>query len=285
MNKIESFSHDKFYKFLYNQYGIIAHNFFNNDGSTIEFDETEIPDTGQKGDIKYLVDKKTLKLVEIQKNPLTLNKLRDMFDYHESARLNKMNEIYTVESQVIALYKPTQGIKKGMVYPNIEFGPEIKFTQKIDGTEILNTILDKYEMQENLNEMEQVSLLALPDTKINIPTMELLDLICEITPKLEISNTDYKKFISCEIMLLKRFYKKNKVLEIMKTITQQTTVSRRDEIIKQYGRGFGLIYDDGKHDATIKIAKNLLKNGFSKEVVSTNTGLSINEIKNIKRKL
>ena len=71
----------------------------------------------------------------------------------------------------------------------------------------------------------------------------------------------------------------------MKTITQKTANSRRDEIIKQYGRGFGLIYDDGKHDATIKIAKNLLKNGFSKEVVSTNTGLSINEIKNIKRKL
>ena len=75
----------------------------------------------------------------------------------------------------------------------------------------------------------------------------------------------------------------------MKTITQKTANSRRDEIIKEYGRGFGLIYDDGKlegqKDATIKIAKNLLKNGFSEEIVSTNTGLPINEIKNIKRKL
>ena len=87
----------------------------------------------------------------------------------------------------------------------------------------------------------------------------------------------------------KRFYKKNKWSEIMKTITQKTANSRRDEIIKQYGRGFGLIYDDGKlegqKDATIKIAKNFLKDGFSEEIVSTNTGLPINEIKNIKRKL
>ena len=69
----------------------------------------------------------------------------------------------------------------------------------------------------------------------------------------------------------------------------QTKNSEVERIIKKYGQGFDTIYFDGKADGIIenKIdnAKNLLKEGFDEEVISRNIGLSIDQIKNIKRKL
>ena len=69
----------------------------------------------------------------------------------------------------------------------------------------------------------------------------------------------------------------------------QTKNSEVERIIKKYGQGFDTIYFDGKADGIIenKIdnAKNLLKDGFDEEVISRNIGLSLDQIKNIKRKL
>ena len=69
----------------------------------------------------------------------------------------------------------------------------------------------------------------------------------------------------------------------------QTKNSEVERIIKKYGQGFDTIYFDGKADGIIenKIdnAKNLLKEGFDEEVISRNIGLSLDQIKNIKRKL
>ena len=69
----------------------------------------------------------------------------------------------------------------------------------------------------------------------------------------------------------------------------QTKNSEVERIIKKYGQGFDTIYFDGKADGIIETkidnAKNLLKEGFDEEVISRNIGLSIDQIKNIKRKL
>ena len=69
----------------------------------------------------------------------------------------------------------------------------------------------------------------------------------------------------------------------------QTKNSEVERIIKKYGQGFDTIYFNGKADGIIenKIdnAKNLLKEGVDEEFISRNIGLSIDQIKNIKRKL
>ena len=69
----------------------------------------------------------------------------------------------------------------------------------------------------------------------------------------------------------------------------QTKNSEVERIIKKYGQGFDTIYFDGKADGIIETkidnAKNLLKEGFDEEVISRNIGLSLDQIKNIKRKL
>lgn len=76
-------------------------------------------------------------------------------------------------------------------------------------------------------------------------------------------------------------------------------------VIKKYGRGFESIYFDGKADGIAEVraerkakaiaegrfegittvARNLLVEGFDEEVISHCTGLSIDQIRELKRKL
>ena len=72
------------------------------------------------------------------------------------------------------------------------------------------------------------------------------------------------------------------MIEMLKTQTNNSEVQR---IIDKYGEGFDVIYFDGKADGKVEVARNLLKDGFDEEVISRNTGLSLDQIKNIKRKL
>ncbi|WP_295602353.1 hypothetical protein [uncultured Methanobrevibacter sp.] len=73
---------------------------------------------------------------------------------------------------------------------------------------------------------------------------------------------------------------------MLKTQTNKSEVQR---IIDKYGEGFDVIYFDGKADGIIEnkfeVARNLLKEGVEEEFISRNTGLSLDQIKNIKRKL
>ena len=72
------------------------------------------------------------------------------------------------------------------------------------------------------------------------------------------------------------------MIEMLKTQTKNSEVQR---IIDKYGEGFDVIYFDGKADGKVDVARNLLKEGVEEEFISRNTGLSIDQIKNIKRKL
>ncbi len=76
------------------------------------------------------------------------------------------------------------------------------------------------------------------------------------------------------------------MIKMLKTQTNKSEVQR---IIDKYGEGFDVIYFDGKADGIIEnkfeVARNLLKEGVEEEFISRNTGLSLDQIKNIKRKL
>ena len=53
----------------------------------------------------------------------------------------------------------------------------------------------------------------------------------------------------------------------------------------EYGDLFAELYSDGVIDGILEVTENLLKNGVDEEIISLNTGLPLDEIKNIKRKL
>ena len=73
---------------------------------------------------------------------------------------------------------------------------------------------------------------------------------------------------------------------MLQTQTQDPEVAR---IVEKYGLGFDTIYFDGKADgireAKIETARNFLAEGFDEDAVSRNTGLSMDEIEKLKRKL
>ena len=69
---------------------------------------------------------------------------------------------------------------------------------------------------------------------------------------------------------------------MLKTQTKNSEVQR---IIDKYGEGFDVIYFDGKADGKIEVVKKGLANGIDEETISILTGFSIDQIKNIKRKL
>lgn len=64
-------------------------------------------------------------------------------------------------------------------------------------------------------------------------------------------------------------------------------------ILEEYGPGFDVIYGDGvadgmakgRDDAKLDVARNFLARGFSEEIVSDCTGISIDKLRKIKRTL
>ena len=71
------------------------------------------------------------------------------------------------------------------------------------------------------------------------------------------------------------------------------TETKYENIDSEFGEVFEARYSDrradgradGIADGILQVAENLLKNGSDEEYVSLNTGIPLDEIKNIKRKL
>ena len=77
-------------------------------------------------------------------------------------------------------------------------------------------------------------------------------------------------------------------------MTKDKTIEQKvAEIIEESGPGFEIYYLDGRaegyangvEDSQLEIISNALSNGFDDETISTITGLSIEKIKEIERKL
>ena len=63
----------------------------------------------------------------------------------------------------------------------------------------------------------------------------------------------------------------------------QTKNPEVERIIQKYGEGFDTIYFDGKADGKLEIARNLLNDGFDEKVISRNTGIPLDKLKEIKK--
>ena len=125
-----------------------------------------------------------------------------------------------------------------------------------------------------------------------------MKLICKLINKANIPDATFKDdIILCEITVLERFFvgkELNEMIDLLKTATMDPKVA---EIIEESGPGFEIYYLDGKaegytngyangvEDSQLEIISNALSNGFDDETISDFTGLSIEKIKEIQRKL
>lgn len=279
-------SADRSYKFNYKILGIRFHRYLYHEGDLIEFVETEIAGTGQRKDVVVIVDDNVIKLTEFMSKGLYDDKLNSMCDYHEDTRYDPKYDGYEVQSGVVSIANPNHGIDWIKIDKNVSFEVDTIFIKRKDGRKILNNLIYKMIIQEELSDNEAIDLIILPDMDIDIPIKQLMNVICFLIAKSNIPDDNFRmKIILCEIKVFARFFKGDELkemIEMLKTLTKNPEVER---IVEKYGEGFDSIYFDGKADGKLQVARNLLVDGFDEEVVSRNTGFSIDKIKNLKRKL
>ena len=289
---------DRSYKFNYKRLDIKFHRYLYGEGERIEFIETEIPETGQRKDIVVKVDEKKIQITEFMSKALYNEKLQDICDYHESTRLDPNNKDCVVKTDIISIANPHHGKNMVEIDENIIFHADPKFIFEKDGWKVLSTLIYKTVTQEELSDNEAIDLLILPDMNIDFPLKQLMKLICFLIGHANISDENFRNdIIVCEIMVLARFFKDGELLEMIGMLQTQTKNHKVERIIEEYGKGFDVIYfggkadgyDEGKLDGKLEgkldVAINLLKDGFDEEVISSNTGISIDKLKELKRKL
>ena len=287
-------SADRSYKFNYKMLGIRFHRYLYKEGENIELIETEIPDTGQRKDIAVKVDGRVIMITEFMAKALYNGKLMDLFDYHQSARIDPQYKNFEVRTNVVSIANPHHGKNKVEIDKNITFHVDTIFTKQKDGWKFLNSLIYKTITQEELSDEDAIDLLLLPDMDIEMPIKALMKMIIVIMGKVNIADVNFKeKLVLCEIQVLARFFKNDELSEMIEMLTTETKQSEVERIIEKYGQGFDVIYFDGKadvisqgaFDSKIEVVRNGLVNGIDEEIISKLTGFSIDQIRDIKRKL
>lgn len=192
-------SADRSYKFNYKLLGIKFHRYLYGEGTEIEFIETEIPETGQLKDMVVKVDGKTIQITEFMSKALYDEKLRDIFDYHDSTRNDPQYMNFEVQTGVISIANPHHGKNKVEIDKNITFHVDTIFIKQKDGWKVLNTLVYKIIIDEKLSDIDAIDLLLLPDMDIDLPIKSLMSLICFLIGNANIPDIDFKKKIClCE---------------------------------------------------------------------------------------
>lgn len=287
---------------MYKLLGIRFHQYLYHEREKIEFIETEISDTGQLKDIAVKVDEKIIQITEFMATPLYKGKLKDLYDYHISTSRDQQYQKFLVKTGVFSIANPNHGTNWIDIDENITFHAHVNFTKNNNGWKVLSTLVYKTIIQEELSDTDAINLLILPDLNIKLPIKALMSIIIVLMGQANIPNDDFKeKIILCEIRILARFFTGDELSEMIEMLKTQTKNSEVERIIEKYGQGFDVIYFDGKedgfkdgfkdgfndgfNDGKLDVAKNLLAEGLDLNIISRNTGISINELEKLKRKL
>ena len=281
---------DRFYKFNFKWLAIWFYHFFFNWGESINFIETETPDTGQRKDAVVEVDGKIIHIIEFMSGPLTRKKLQDIFDYWISIYSDPIYKGYKLKCDVISIGNPKHGIKKVNISENTTFCVKVHFLKKKDGAKLLSTILKKNIKQEALTCNEAIGLLLLVDMGIEVSVYYLVPLVIRLFGQAVIPDFEFKKRIFLSLVrLLQRFYAGDELKEMIRMLKSVTKDPKVKSIIEQYGLGFDEIYYDGKEDgfdnAKLEDVRGMLSEGISDEIILRVTKISIKKLQNLKRNL
>lgn len=283
-------SADRAYKFMYKMLDIRFHRYFYRKGDDIEFVETEISNTGQRKDVVAKIDGKTIQVTEFMATPVSRKKLKTISDYHISTLRDPQYKDFAVHTNVISIADANSGNNSVEIDDNLTFHVDTIFTKNRKGWKVLSTLVYKIIMREELSDEEAIDLLILPDMDIDMPINALMRMICFLIGHAVIPDADFKERIFyCEILILARFFEDDELSEMIEMLRLESENPEIQRVINKYGKGFESIYFDGTADGIIKgkifVARNLLIDGFDEEVISRNTGFSIDKIREIKRKL
>lgn len=277
---------DKVSKFIYKRLGIRFHRYLYKEGKSIEFIDTEIPETGQRRDITVKVDDNHIRITEFMSKALDDDKLNSMFDYHESIRCDVNYQNFGVKSGLLSSANPNHGKRQIRIDNNITFKPETIFTKNRNGWEVLNTSINKVIIQEEFCDDEAIDLLMLPDMTIDLPINVLMKAICVLINHAVIPDKNFKNdIINCEIQVLKRFFDGDELSGMVKMLRLESENPERMRIIEKYGQGYDLLYFDAQYETRLEDAKSFIRCGVDLEIISKALGYSIEFLEKIKKEL
>ena len=235
-----------------------------------------------------------MRLTEFMSTPLTPDKKLDLFDYHLSPRNDPIYKNIKVKSAVVSTAKIGKETESIDVDDNVTFKLPVKFIKSNNGRKVLNTLIDKSNTQEEISALDAVKLILLPDMDIKMPIKELMSKIIVLIGKLNFPTVELKeKTINCEYMFLGRFFSGKEFDEMINMLKSEVNDPIFAHIIEKFGPGLEVYYLGGKQDGyaegraevQTEIAINLIKDGFSEEIVAFNTKLPLSKIKQLKREL
>ena len=251
--------------------------------------DTEIPHTGQRRDVIVKVDGKTVRITEFMATPLKKGKLKNISDYHYLTRLDPVNKDLDVKTDVFSIAKLGSGVNIVKLDDNLIFQVKTHYTKSKNAWKVLNTIVQKTIMHEELTVEESIDILVLPDMgmgkDLEMSIKQLMTKIIELIGKANIPDDLKSKIALCEIKVLERFFTGEELSEMIGMLKTEVKNPKIIRILDEWGLGFDEIYLDGVTDGKIEDARNLLADGFDEEFVSHYIGLSIDQIREIKREL
>ncbi len=274
---------------MYNVLGIDFHRYIYHEGDTIQFMDTEIPQTGQRRDVIVKVDGKTVRITEFMATPMKKGKMKIISDYHYLTRLDPSNKGFDVKTEVFSIAKVGSGVNIVKIDDSLIFQVKTHYTKSKNAWKVLNTIIHKTMMHEELTIEESIDLLVLSDMEMGkdfkMPIKQLMIKIIELIGRSNIPDDLKSKIALCEIKVLERFFIGDELSEMIGMLKTEVKNPKILHILDEWGPGFDEIYLDGVTDGKIETARNLLADGFDEEFVSHYIGLSIDQIREIKREL
>lgn len=194
-----------------------------------------------------------------------------------------------IRTGVYSIAEPDNGVDSIKIDRNLSFEVETTFTKSKNAWKVLSSLIDKTIKQEELTVEESIDLLILPDMwmgeKLKMPIKALASMIIVLMGLANIPDELKAKIALCEMRFLARFFDGEELSEMIGMLKTEMRNPKIARILEVYGPGFDVIYDDGVTDGKIDVARNLLARGVSEEIISDCTGVSIDEIREIKRKL
>ena len=113
-----------------------------------------------------------------------------------------------------------------------------------------------------------------------------MKVICFLIGHANIFDENFKnKIVLCEKEVLKRFFDKYEMSEMVKMLKNDMTNPKVVEMIAKYGPGYEEYYFDGIADGVLQTAERGIVEGIDFEIISRMTGFSIRQIEQIKRRL
>ena len=152
------------------------------------------------------------------------------------------------------------------LFPGVYSNPEVTYFEDIDGKIVLNTIIEKIDNQEKLDEMDAYNLALLPFFKNEKSREEMLEYMCHFINEIELSE-EFKYIIKLvQILSVNALFTDKKQEEFLGVVKMQSTY------IERYERN---LIENSNNEIKRSIALKMKEDGVSSDFIFKYFGIML----------